>query len=235
MLRDPKHKVKGWENPPYTSFTAGYRTPEYAPDEKDNKYFIYALKAFPMSPNSNELSMQIVRNYVLKARDLVIDELIKECKLEEELIKETKIKSEGRTTNNWFGDNEYIPLKYLTSSEKLIVEDILKNIPFCSHLSYEQIKDLLSNSKKEKIESGVIICNEGDKADKVYLILTGKIKVYKTDEDGNETEHAIIDKGNIFGEMALFDKGVRSANIKTIDTCEFLIFDGDKFLELSLS
>ncbi len=235
MLRDPKQKVEGWENPPYTSFTAGYKTPEYAPNETDNKYFIYALKAFPMSPNSNELSMLIVRNYVLKARDLVIEELVKECGTKEEIFKELKKKSDVRTTENWFGDNEYIPLKYLISSENLSVEDTLKNIPFCSHLSYEQIKDLLSCSTKEKFESGTIICNEGDKADKVYLILSGKVRVYKIDKNGNETELAIIDKGNMFGEMALFDKGVRSAYVKTIDKCEFLIFDGDKFLELSLS
>ena len=235
MLRDPEHKVSGWENPPYTSFTAGYRTPEYAPDEKDHKYFIYALKAFPMSPNSNELSMQIVRNYVLKARDLVIEELLKECESEEEHPKELKKKTEERSTENWFGDNENIPLKYLTSTEEKSVEDKLKNIPFCSHLSTEQIKDLLKYSKKEKIKSGVILCNEGDKADKVYLILSGKVKVYKIDKKGNETELAILEEGNMFGEMALFDKGVRSAVVKTTETCDFIIFNGEKFLELSLS
>jgi glutamate/tyrosine decarboxylase-like PLP-dependent enzyme len=235
MLRDPEQKLPGWENPPYTSFTAGYRTPEYAPDEKDNKYFIYALKAFPMSPNSNELSMQIVRNYVLKARDLVIEEMIKECECKEDIFKDSKETSEIRTTDNWFGDNEYIPIKYLTSSEDLSVEDTLKNIPFCSHLSYEQINELLSSSKKQTIDSGKIICKEGDKADKVYLILSGKVQVYKTDMDGNETELAVIDKGNMFGEMALFDRGERSAGIKTIENCEFLVINGEKFLELSLS
>jgi len=38
----------------------------------------------------------------------------------------------------------------------------------------------------------------------------------------------------MFGEMALFDKGFRSASVKSIDTCQLLIFDGDKFLELIL-
>ena len=39
----------------------------------------------------------------------------------------------------------------------------------------------------------------------------------------------------MFGEMALFDKGVRSASVKTINDCKFLIFDGDIFLDLILS
>jgi CRP-like cAMP-binding protein len=38
----------------------------------------------------------------------------------------------------------------------------------------------------------------------------------------------------MFGEMALFDKGIRSASVKSIEPCEFLIFDGDIFLELAL-
>jgi CRP-like cAMP-binding protein len=38
----------------------------------------------------------------------------------------------------------------------------------------------------------------------------------------------------MIGEMALFDKGVRSACVKTIEPSKFLIFEGDKFLELLL-
>ena len=57
----------------------------------------------------------------------------------------------------------------------------------------------------------------------------------KKDNREKETELAIIEKGNMFGEMALFDKGVRSASVKTINDCKFLIFDGDIFLDLILS
>ncbi len=235
MLRDPDQKVPGWENPPYTTFTSSYRTPEYAPDEKDDKYFVYALKAYPMSPNSNEISMQIVRNYVLKARDLVVEELLKECNEDSEFFdKSSDVKSKARTVDNWYGDNEYIPLKYLKPSSSESVDGTLKNNPFCSHLSTEQLKELISSGKTKSIEAGKVIISEGDKADKVYLIIEGKVKVYKIDSSGFEVELATIEKGNIFGEMALFDKGVRSACVKTIEPSKFLIFDGDTFLEMSL-
>ena len=70
MLHDPDQRVPGWENPPLTSYTAGFRPTTYAPDEKDDQAQIFALKAFPMSPNSEEHSMLLVKNYVLKARDI---------------------------------------------------------------------------------------------------------------------------------------------------------------------
>jgi hypothetical protein len=235
MLRDPDQKVSGWENPPYTSFTSGYRAPEYSPDEEDDKYLVYALKTYPMSPNSNEISMQIVRNYILKARDLVVEELLKECKEEFEFFDESiDVKTKIRTPDNWYGDNERIPLKYLKSSGTESIDGTLRNNPFCSHLSDDQLKELISSGKTKTIEAGTVIILEGEKANKVYLIIEGKVKVYKKDRSGFETELATIEKGNIFGEMALFDKGVRSACVKTIEPSKFLIFNGDKFLEMSL-
>jgi glutamate/tyrosine decarboxylase-like PLP-dependent enzyme len=235
MLRDSKHKVSGWENPPYTSFTSKYRLTKYACDEKDSACYIYALKAYPMSPNSNEISMQVVRNYILKARDLVIEEILEKGKEKADILDETiDKKSKVRTTSNWFGDNEFIPSKYLVSSDKTTVEETLKNIPFCAHLNKEQIEKLTKDSKKVSIESGKMIVAEGEEADKVYVILSGKVKVLKKDSNGIENEIAVIEEGNMFGEMALFDKGIRSATVKTVTPCELLIFKGEKFLELLL-
>ena len=237
MLRDSEQKVMGWENPPYTSFTSGYRTTEYASDENDGSYFIYALKAFPMSPNSNEISMQIVRNYVLKARDLVIEEILQESSKENKFLEKTSDSQSQfnvRTTKNWFGENEHIPIEYLIPSNNLSIVETLKNIPFCAHLTNDQIRELTKDYGTVSIKSGVEICNEGDTADKVYIILEGKVKVYKKDKNGYEIEIATIEKGNMFGEMALFDKGIRSASVRSIEPCQLLIFKGDKFLELLL-
>ena len=233
MLRDPKQTIRGWENPPYTSFTSGYRNVEYPHDPKDSSYHVYSLKSFPMSPNSNEISMQIVRNYVLKARDLVIEEIIEENQKQKKQVKKKTV-DKPRTTDNWWGDNEDIPIKYLIPTKCDSVEETIKNNPFCAHLSVDQIKQLTNSSICETINAGTIICNEGDKADKVYMILSGKVRVYKKDKKGKETEIATIEQGNMFGEMALFDKGFRSASVMTIEPCEFMIFEGDKFLELLL-
>ncbi|MCK4815669.1 hypothetical protein KA005_07865, partial [bacterium] len=87
VLRDPDQKISGWENPPFLGFTSGYRPPAYVPDEIDHRYCIYALKAFPMSPNSNELSMLNVRNYVIKACELVVSELLEDERSESEVLK----------------------------------------------------------------------------------------------------------------------------------------------------
>jgi L-2,4-diaminobutyrate decarboxylase len=79
MLRNPSSAPAGWKNPPYTRYTAGFSAPLYAPDESDSRYFIYALKSYPMSPNSDEHSMTLLLAYVLKARELVMQDILEEC------------------------------------------------------------------------------------------------------------------------------------------------------------
>jgi glutamate/tyrosine decarboxylase-like PLP-dependent enzyme len=237
MLRDPNQKVSGWENPPILGFTSGYRPPAYVPDEIDHRYCIYALKAFPMSPNSNELSMLNVRNYVIKTCELVVSEILKDERLDSEALKispDSKSEPEIRSTDNWWGDNEFIPRKYLIPSAALSVGEMLKKVPICAHLIEYQLDELVNCSKTTTLEAGQILFAEGDKANNVYLILSGKVKVYKEDVDGNKIEFATLGKGSFFGEMALFDNGIRSASVRSLEDSNFCVIEGDKFLDLVL-
>ena len=119
-----------------------------------------------MSPNSNEISMQIVRNYVLKARDLVIEEIINEQKTKKDKIK--KMQKHEKTTENWWGDNEDIPIKYLIPTDEVSIEDTLKkginmgsfnkmNTTNVSYMILGMIDQTLglwiSNSKEKSIEN----------------------------------------------------------------------------------
>jgi hypothetical protein len=218
-------------------FSSGYRPPAYDPDENDLRYWIYAMKAFPMSPNSNELSMLNVRNYLIKACELVVDEILISERPEsevEEIPLDSKSEPEIRTTSNFWGENEFIPIKYLVPSFTLSVGDMLKRVPICAHLVEDQLGELVNCSETTTFEAGQVLFSEGDKANNVYLILSGKIKVYKEDTEGNEIELATLGKGSFFGETALFDKGIRSAAVKSLEECKFCVIEGDKFLDVVL-
>ena len=58
---------------------------------------------------------------------------------------------------------------------------------------------------------GEIIFKEGEKGDVMYVIQSGKVKISKNSSSGNITM-ATLQSGEIFGEMALFDKLPRSAS-----------------------
>jgi CRP/FNR family transcriptional regulator, cyclic AMP receptor protein len=64
-----------------------------------------------------------------------------------------------------------------------------------------------------------IIVREGDRAETLFLILSGRIKVFVADEDGGRVVLATQRAGEYFGEISL-DHGVRSASVMALEPCE---------------
>lgn len=75
---------------------------------------------------------------------------------------------------------------------------------------------------------GEIICNEGDAADSMYVIQSGKVEVMKKTATGAVTL-ATLNKGDFFGEMSLFDRQPRSATVKASGDARILRIDKKGF------
>lgn len=80
-------------------------------------------------------------------------------------------------------------------------------------------------------QDGEIIFRENEHGSEMYVILHGKVKVFK-ESRGVETTLALLKEGEIFGEMALFDKRPRSATAKAAGYTRLAILDRDTFLSL---
>ena len=61
-----------------------------------------------------------------------------------------------------------------------------------------------------------ILINEGDTTDSLYIVLSGRVKVYASSDDGREVVLAEYGPGEYFGELSL-DGARRSASIKALD------------------
>lgn len=66
-----------------------------------------------------------------------------------------------------------------------------------------------------------ILFNEGDEAQSVFILKTGKLDVYIT-ADGNKKMIAQIIAGEFVGEMAYFNADKRSATVQAISDCELI-------------
>ena len=73
-----------------------------------------------------------------------------------------------------------------------------------------------------------IIISVGDRADTMYIIQSGRVKVYLSDEAGKEILLRVMGPGEYFGELVL-DDGARSANVMTLEQCKFSIVTIDQF------
>lgn len=84
-------------------------------------------------------------------------------------------------------------------------------------LSALEINLLSTMSKERKLEPGEVIFREGDPGDNLYLVLAGEVIVTKQFAGIGEEALAFLERGDIFGEMALIDDQPRSAGAKASD------------------
>jgi CRP-like cAMP-binding protein len=81
-------------------------------------------------------------------------------------------------------------------------------------LSSKELRLLAAFSNEESFKTGQTIFVEGDKGDKLFIILDGQVRISKFIPGVGEEALAILERGDFFGEMALIDRGERSADAK---------------------
>lgn len=78
--------------------------------------------------------------------------------------------------------------------------------------------------KRKKFKAGDIVFNEGDIRDNAYIIDSGSVNIVRGHNTENETKFVTLKSGDLFGEMALMEPGLRSASaIVTQDCVTFVI------------
>jgi len=88
------------------------------------------------------------------------------------------------------------------------------------------VRELAKRGQVRAFPKNAVIINEGDRGDSLYVILSGRVKVYVSDDDGREMILDIYGPGDYVGEMAL-DGRPRSASVMTLEptTCSVVTRD----------
>jgi CRP-like cAMP-binding protein len=81
-------------------------------------------------------------------------------------------------------------------------------------LSSMEIQFLSSLSQEKQLPAGEMIFREGDAGDRMYVVLSGKVRISKQIPGAGEEALAILERGDYFGEMALIDNLPRSADAR---------------------
>ena len=87
---------------------------------------------------------------------------------------------------------------------------------------------LTRGSAVRTFNRGAVVVNEGDRTDSLYVILSGRVKVFLADEDGHEVVLGTQGPGEYFGEMVL-DEGPRSASVMTLEPSRFAVVTKEQF------
>jgi CRP/FNR family cyclic AMP-dependent transcriptional regulator len=108
----------------------------------------------------------------------------------------------------------------------LSVADSLKVVPLFSGLSQPEIATLADGAIVRTFPKNTIVVTEGERSDSLYVILSGRVKVFVSDEHGKDVVLRIEGPGEYFGELAL-DEGPRTASVATLEPCKMAVIAND--------
>lgn len=95
-------------------------------------------------------------------------------------------------------------------------------------LDSDYVRALADLGTVRSYPKNTILIQEGDKSDQVYVVLSGKLKVYLADSEGKEIIVDLLGPGQYFGEMAL-EGEPRSASVMTLEPSKLSIVERDQF------
>lgn len=106
----------------------------------------------------------------------------------------------------------------------------LQEFSLCAGLNAQELVTLVEDLRLKEYTRDEIIFRQGDESREIYLLLKGRVRIYKISPSGDETSLDIFTAHDLFGEFAALDNEPRSATAKAVGTVSLLIMAQDRFL-----
>ncbi len=110
--------------------------------------------------------------------------------------------------------NETLPIDPLTA---------LQSVAIFSEVEVATLEGLVKVAETKELVRGDVLFAEGDEPDSLHIVLSGRIAIVMSSEvDDRESVVALMDSGDLFGELGLLDSGARSATARAIEPTSVL-------------
>jgi CRP/FNR family transcriptional regulator, cyclic AMP receptor protein len=111
--------------------------------------------------------------------------------------------------------------------------ELLKGVEAFDGLSDSELTQLAAICREAHYAKGQTITNQGDDGDEFYVIRTGLVEV-GVSEGGSQPSRAVINlgEGQVVGEMALVDRGPRSATVRCVTEVNASVIGREAFEQL---
>ena len=110
-----------------------------------------------------------------------------------------------------------------------------RRVQLFSGLESDEMSRIAAHARSLRKERGEFIYMPGDRAEFVYILKQGRVKLSVLSESGKEIAIDIIQPGEIFGEFALVDESQRSNMTQALDDVLMWVFSKHDFTKLLTS
>jgi CRP-like cAMP-binding protein len=122
--------------------------------------------------------------------------------------------------------------KRAVGSHQAELTSLLRHVGLFQDLEEKYLLELVSRARRRGLEAGQTVFLEGDRADGLYVVLHGRVKVFKTSPKGREQILMIMGPGDPVGEVAVLSGEAYPASSETLEPSEVLYIPRQAFLDL---
>ncbi|MEQ8842998.1 MAG: Crp/Fnr family transcriptional regulator [Acidimicrobiales bacterium] len=91
-----------------------------------------------------------------------------------------------------------------------------------SEVGEAQLTTIAAAAEERALRRGDVLFTEGEEPDQIYIVTSGRIAIANKSIDGRESVVALMESGDLFGEMPLFDGLGRSAEARALEPSSVL-------------
>lgn len=110
--------------------------------------------------------------------------------------------------------------------------ELLSDVELFEHLGDEDRRRLAEAVDVRRLEAGEILFRAGEPGESLYIVRSGEVELFVRDNAGQKIPLTIACSNQIFGELALLDRGPRTATALALSETELLELDRDDLLLL---
>jgi len=109
---------------------------------------------------------------------------------------------------------------------------MVADIPLFKGLAKEQLDEVVNSIADQTFDRGQTVLSEGEAAEGFFVLVQGKVKIFKLSTEGKEQILHFVGQGESFGEVPMFSGGRFPANAETIEKSRIFFFPRAAFLDL---
>lgn len=110
--------------------------------------------------------------------------------------------------------------------------EFLRSVPIFTDIEENELIKIVRVGVRKNYKKGSIILLEEETGAALFVIISGKVKIVRTDDDGREVILSILGENDFFGEMSILDGLSRSASVVAITKTELFMIHRRDFLKL---
>ena len=105
----------------------------------------------------------------------------------------------------------------------MVDPSLLADVQLFADLPSDALAQVAGAAEQRPLDRGDVLFSEHDEADELFVVLSGRVAIANVAVDGRESVVALMEDGDLFGEMSLFDGRGRSAAARALEPSEVVV------------